>query len=123
MDAGASGYILKDDNKSIRKIGQIIETIHGGDVHFSQKVYRQLHKKLSKEPTLTQRQLQALSLCAAYPDDTSAELAIRLGVANSTFRNLLSRAYVSLGVRNRASAIAAARRQNLITPVEEELVF
>jgi len=119
MDAGASGYILKDDNTSIKNMGEVIQTIYGGDVHFSNLIYQQLFKKLAQEPTLTQRQLQALSLCAAYPDETTAELANRMEVANSTFRNLLSRSYFNLGVRNRTSAIAEARRQNLITPVKE----
>jgi len=75
-----------------------------------------MFKKLPKESTPTVRQLEVLSLCASYPDATSAELANRLGIANSTFRNLLSEAYLRLDVRNRTSAIAKARQLGLISP-------
>ena len=44
----------------------------------------------------------------------TAELADRLGVTNSTVRNLLAHAYVRLNVNNRA-AIAKAQQLSLIT--------
>jgi len=118
MDAGANGYLLKDDHAIIQELGNIVMSIAKGGIHLSQQAYQKLYKKLSKEPMLTARQLEVLSLCAAYPDETTAELAQRLEVANSTFRNLLSKAYITLGVRNRASAIIEARRMGLITPTE-----
>ena len=117
MEAGANGYILKDDHESIRNLAEIIQTIAKGDIHFSQKVYQQLSRKLPSGSTIPQRQLQAISLCAAYPDSTTAELAMQMGVANSTFRNLLSKTYLNLGVRNRTSAITEALRMGIIAPV------
>ncbi len=72
-------------------------------------------KHKAGDAPLTPRQQQALSLAAAYPDHTSAELALRLGVAQSTARNLLSGAYLRLGVRSRAAAVAKARHLGLIT--------
>jgi len=68
----------------------------------------------SEDSPLTARQLQALSLCAAYPDATTGELADMLGVAHSTLRNLLSEAYLRLDVRNRTAAIEQARKMGLI---------
>ena len=65
---------------------------------------------------LSPRQLEALSLCAAYPDWTSADVAEKMSVSNSTVRNLLSSAYLRLGVHSRPAAIAIARQQGLITP-------
>ncbi|MBU1660064.1 MAG: response regulator transcription factor [Chloroflexi bacterium] len=118
MEAGASGYLLKDDQASIQELGNIVMAIAKGGIHLSQQAYQKLYKKLSKESTLTARQLEALSLCAAYPDETTAELAKRLEVANSTFRNLLSKTYITLGVRNRTSAIAEARRMGVVNPIE-----
>ncbi|MBU1661915.1 MAG: response regulator transcription factor [Chloroflexi bacterium] len=118
MEAGASGYLLKDDQASIQELGNIVMAIAKGGIHLSQQVYQKLYKKLPKETTLTARQLEALSLCAAYPNETTAELAKRLEVANSTFRNLLSGVYIRLEVRSRAAAVAKARHLGLITPIE-----
>lgn len=116
MDAGASGYIFKDDIKTIEELGNVIQAVAKGGIHLSQYAYQQLFRKLPKDSTPTQRQLEALSLCASYPGATTAELATQLGIANSTMRNLLSEAYLRLDVRNKTSAIAKARHLGLITP-------
>jgi DNA-binding NarL/FixJ family response regulator len=116
VDAGASGYILKDDQAAIQKLGTIIQSVSEGGVYFSQPAYQVLLKRLPAEPLLTPRQLEALSYCAAYPEATAAELAGKMCVANSTMRNLLSKAYLRLGVSNRAAAVAKARNLGLITP-------
>ncbi len=116
MEAGASGYIFKDDRETVQNLGSVIEVVDQGGIHLSQQAYQQLFKKIPKESTPTRRQLEALSLCASHPDATTAELANRLGIANSTMRNLLSEAYLRLNVRSRTSAIAKARQLGLITP-------
>jgi len=118
MEAGASGYILKDDRETIQQLGAVIRTVANGGIHFSQQAYRQL-KKPHEDAELTARQLEALSLCAAYPDISTAELAQRLTIAHSTLRNLLSGAYTKLEVRTRTAAIGKARRLGLITPLEQ----
>ena len=118
MEGGASGYILKDDQKTIRELGSVILSIVSGGIYLSEKV-RNLYVKnrsaASEEP-LTGRQMEALSLCAAYPDHTTERLAQIMNVANSTVRNLLSGAYLRLGVNSRAAAIAKARQLGLIPP-------
>jgi len=58
--------------------------------------------------------MEILSICAAYPDVKTAELADRLGIAGSTLRNLLSGAYFRLDVRTRAAAIGRARQMGLL---------
>jgi len=118
MEAGASGYILKDDQSSIQDLGNVIISVAGGGIHFSQKahqLYAQYLSKTSKE-LLTVRQAEALSLSAAYPNDTTEDVARKMSVTNSTVRNLLSGAYVKLGVRSRTAAIIKARQLGLITP-------
>ena len=116
MEAGASGFILKNDQAAIRELGNIVRSIANGGIHFSKQPHQHLLKLISEESLLTVRQLQALSLCVAYPDATTDELAGRMGVANSTVRNLLSGAYLRLNVHNRTAAIAKARQLGLITP-------
>lgn len=118
MRAGASGYVLKEDRTGIEGLAGIITAAVRGDIYLSPEA-RQLWQRRStdaREP-LTQRQLDVLSLSAAYPDLSTAELALRLSIAPSTVRNLLSSAYLRLGVSSRAGAVAEARRRGLITPL------
>jgi two-component system nitrate/nitrite response regulator NarL len=119
MEAGASGYILKDDQASIQDLGNIVLSVAKGGIYFSQKGFFK-HSSSKNEELLTARQLQALSLCAAYPECLTEELAHRMGVSNSTVRNLLSGAYLRLSVHNRAAAIAKARELGIITPHEPQ---
>jgi DNA-binding CsgD family transcriptional regulator len=65
-------------------------------------------------PSLTPRQMEVLSLCAAYPEKPTAQLAKHLHIVDSTFRDHLTDIYLKLGVPNRAAAIAKARQLGLI---------
>jgi DNA-binding NarL/FixJ family response regulator len=115
MESGASGYILKDDQASVQELASVVLSVAGGGIYFSPKVHGMYVKHLSKEDELlTGRQLEVLSLSAAYPNNTTAELAKKMTVSNSTVRNLLSAAYLKLEVNNRAAAIAKARQMGLI---------
>lgn len=119
LEAGASGYLLKDDSAAIADLPAIIRLVNGGGIYLSEQARQVLAKRKTgpTEALLTQRQLAALSLGSAYPNETTAELARRLGVQNSTCRNLLSTAYLRLGVSNRAAAIAKAQQLGLIAVV------
>lgn len=114
VEAGAVGYILKNDSSKIQELGKWILSIVNGDPCFSEKILRVFPGRIS-EP-FTPRQLEALSLCAAYPNSKTAELAARMKIANSTLRNLLSTVYLKLGVQTRAAAIAKAKQMGIITP-------
>jgi DNA-binding NarL/FixJ family response regulator len=113
VDVGVSGYILKDDQGSIQELGKIVTMIASGGVYFSQSAYRDLRAG-AESTVLTSRQLEALSLCASYPDSATIVLSKQLGISGSTLRNLLSGAYLRLGVRTRAAAIAKAQQLGLI---------
>ena len=114
VKAGASGYILKDDRERIQDLGRWVVSVAGGGVCFSDRALKAFLN--TKDQQFTTRQLEALSLCAAYPNSKTAELAHKMKIANSTVRNLLSNAYVKLGVQTRAAAVAKARQMGLITP-------
>jgi two-component system nitrate/nitrite response regulator NarL len=119
MDAGASGYILKDDRATINDLGNVVLTIASGGVYFSQKAHQLFlsYQITQTGEALSARQLEALSLCAAYPGSLTTELAKEMAISNSTFRNLLSGAYIKLNVRTRAAAIAKAQNLGIITPL------
>ncbi len=63
---------------------------------------------------LTGRQLEVLSLSAAYPDLPTGVLAQKLSISSSTFRNLLSGAYLRLGVSTCTAAIVRANELGLL---------
>jgi two-component system response regulator DesR len=124
MDAGASGYILKEDLATLRDLENVIISVHNGGIHLSRKANDILLRGMDgNESLLSKRQLEALSLCLAFPDSTTAELAQKMSISNSTVRNLLSGAYLKLGVRSRNAAVTKARQQGLISPEAANLLL
>lgn len=119
MGLGAAGYILKDDRDSLDHLARVVRAVAAGDLHLSPLAARRWQDRHTRDDvSLTPRQLQVLSLCMAYPDATSQELANRLGISAVTLRNLMSNAYLRLKVRSRTAAVAEAQRRGLITPGE-----
>ena len=124
MDAGARGYIIKDDEPAILNLGQIATSLAAGGVYLSQQSFEALREKPGGPDDvemLTERQREVLSLCAANPGLTTERVAKQLGIADSTLRNLLSNSYKRLKVNNLTSAIIKARDLGLITPMEPRL--
>ncbi|MDA1330809.1 MAG: response regulator transcription factor [Chloroflexi bacterium] len=119
MDAGAKGYIVKDDTEEILKLADIVRSVAAGGIYFSKQSYRLITGSGEEDADfqiLTPRQVEALSLYAAQPNLTTADLAKLMNIAPSTLRNLLSEAYFRLKVNNRSAAIAKARQFGIITP-------
>jgi len=118
MEAGASGYILKEDQTTLKDLENVIASVNSGGIHLSRRANDAvLHGISEKEGTLlAKRQLEVLSLCLSYPDSSTADLARLMSISNSTVRNLLSGAYLKLGVHNRIAAVTKARQLGLITP-------
>lgn len=112
--SGVSGYIVKDDHRSIQQLGMVIEMIAQGETYFSPSLLPVVRTIGNEEPLLTSRQAEVLALCAAYPNETTAQLAERMHVAHSTVRNLLSGVYTKLGINNRTAAVARAQELGLI---------
>jgi len=118
IEAGASGYILKDDQAAFRELGNVVMSVAHGGIFFSKKahsLYMQADA-VNGSDLLTPRQMEVISLCAAYPDSSTSDLAQMMTVSNSTVRNLLSSLYLRLGVHSRTAAVEKAREMGLITP-------
>ena len=118
IEAGASGYILKDDLSAFRELGNVVLSVAHGGIYFSKKAHSLYLKSESPQngEGLTPRQLEVISLCAAYPDASTADLAQMMSISNSTVRNLLSSLYLRLGVHSRTAAVEKTREMGLITP-------
>lgn len=117
MEAGASGYILKDDQTSLRDLENVVALVFNGGIYLSRQVKNGLLKAggMGGESLLSKRQLEALSLCLSYPDSSTADLAKKMSISNSTVRNLLSGAYIKLDVHTRIAAVTKARQLGLIS--------
>jgi DNA-binding NarL/FixJ family response regulator len=118
MEAGASGYILKDDQATLRDLENVVASVFSGGIHLSRQANEALLKSgdAGSKTSLAKRQLEVLSLVLSYPDSSTAELASKMSISHSTVRNLLSGAYLKLGVRTRIAAVTKARQLGLISP-------
>ncbi|HUF00407.1 MAG TPA: response regulator transcription factor [Anaerolineales bacterium] len=118
IETGASGYILKDDQAAFRELGSIVLSVARGGIYFSKKAYHlyMLAETSKGGDLLTPRQTEVISLCAAYPDASTSDLAQMMSISNSTVRNLLSSLYLRLGVHSRTAAVEKAREMGLVTP-------
>jgi DNA-binding NarL/FixJ family response regulator len=119
LEAGTSGYILKDDYDSIRNLGNIVETLAYGGTYMSNRVRDIFFNGHLDDLQLTQRELEVLSICAAYPDDSTSDLAEKMEIANSTVRNFLHKIYIKLQVHGRAAAILKAQGIGLLPNLEQ----
>ncbi|MCL4846743.1 MAG: response regulator transcription factor [Acidobacteria bacterium] len=103
LDAGASGYLLKDAPSS--QLADAIRRVHQGG--------RAIDPELAAEAwtaeidPLTDRERQVLRLAA--DGQTSGEVAEALSLSEGTVRNYLSEAISKLGARNRVEAARIAR--------------
>lgn len=118
QQAGAVGYILKDDLASFDRLDEILLEIADGGIYYSPEAEKLISHPKEDIPKLTKRQSEILSYLASSPNLTTGELAEELNLAPSTIRNHLSDTYLRLGVNRLPSAISKARQLGLIAPEE-----
>jgi DNA-binding NarL/FixJ family response regulator len=112
--AGASGYILKDDSDSFRKLDEILIEIATHDsIYFSPFAAKVLSNP-GEIPTLSRRQMEVLSMLSSHSSLSTREMAEKLYIAPSTFRNHVSDIFLKLGVNSRTAAILRAKQLGLI---------
>jgi len=104
LDAGASGYLLKD--APAEKLADAIRGVHQGlrvvDPQLAQDAW-------TEADPLTDRERQVLR--ASEEGLASAEIARRLNLSEGTVRNYLSESIAKLGAANRIEAARLARQR------------
>lgn len=104
LDAGVSGYLLKDSPAAA--LADAIRRVHAG----GRAVDPELAAEAWTEPdTLTERERQVLRL--AGDGSSSADIGLELGLSEGTVRNYLSEAISKLGAANRVDAARIARQR------------
>jgi two-component system, NarL family, response regulator DesR len=105
MEAGASGFLVKDG--PVEELAAAIRRVLAGDRVVDPALAA---AALSVGPNpLTERERDVLS--AAVDGSTVADIAARLHLSESTVRNYLSAAIGKTGSRNRIEAVRVARQQ------------
>jgi DNA-binding NarL/FixJ family response regulator len=108
LQAGVSGYILKDDDY-VSKIEIILRDLVDGRVYLSTQVYQALVQEMQVESAgsgLSERELEILRL--AKRGLPNPQIAQSLHISPGTVRNHLSAVYRKLGVHSRHEALQIA---------------
>lgn len=104
LEAGASGYLLKDS--PAEQLANAVRRVHAG----GRVIDPELAAEAWSEPDpLTDRERQVLRM--AGEGQTSADIASALNLSEGTVRNYLSEAISKLGAGNRVEAARIAREK------------
>lgn len=115
MCAGADGYLLK--TSSIEQISEAIQEVDADGASMNPEIARKVLDTLTKqtkpsETTLTEREQDVLRFVVRGL--TKKEIARELSLSQHTVDSHLRKIYQKLHVNNRAGAVAAALRDNLV---------
>jgi two-component system, NarL family, response regulator DesR len=104
LDAGVSGYLLKD--APAEKLADALRTVHRGGRAIDPQLALEAW---SEADPLNDRERQVLRL--AGEGMSAGDIAARLSLSQGTVRNYLSEAIGKLGVANRIEAFRLARQK------------
>jgi DNA-binding NarL/FixJ family response regulator len=124
LQAGASGYVLKDD--TLETLASAIQAVAHGEIWLSSRITEQVIQRAlgetkapSKPPTiLTPREMEVLRLLALGLDNEA--IARNLTLTMRTVQNHVSTIYGKLGVDSRAEAILYAIRRGWVQIPQEK---
>jgi len=104
LDAGASGYLLKDSKSE--ELANAVRRVHAGLRAVTPELAREAW--VERDP-LSPRERQILRM--ASEGGTGGEIAAALGLSEGTVRNYLSDTIAKLGAKNRVDAARVAREK------------
>ncbi|NBE96107.1 response regulator transcription factor [Nonomuraea sp. KC401] len=112
MEAGASGYLLKDAPPE--ELARAVRATHAGETVLAPSAAGRLANDL-RRPTrgkLSKRELEVLRLVAGGATNKGAAAA--LFISEASVKTHLLHVYAKLDVRDRASAVAEAYRRGIL---------
>ncbi len=104
LDAGVSGYLLKDSPS--QTLAEAVRRVHAGGRAIAPELAAEAWGEVDP---LTERERQVLRF--AGDGATGAEIAQKLSLSEGTVRNYLSEAISKLGASNRTEAARIARQK------------
>ena len=114
LEAGASGFFSKSDANNT-EISEVVRTVYYSDLFISTSAAESSAKTYAHELGFSKRPLEALQLIADHPTASNAELAVMMGVTESTFSKHLTVAMKRTGTpKNRLAAVTIARVMGII---------
>lgn len=114
LQAGASGYLLKDSAPD--QIVSAVRRAARGELTVSNRIASVIAQQLARldEDRLSDREIAVLQEVAEGA--TNAQAATRLHISESTVRTYLRRVFTKLGVQDRTSAVMVALSRGFIRP-------
>ena len=109
IQAGASGYILKDAPAS--ELITAIQSVQKGERYIPPRVARQLAQRIGMDE-LTERESEILKLIAA--GTSNKEIAGQLGVSEGTVKAHVNHILNKLGASDRTHAVSIAIKKGLV---------
>ncbi|ANS80090.1 Hemoglobin-dependent two component system response regulator HrrA [Serinicoccus hydrothermalis] len=111
VEAGASGYLLKD--APLEELIAAIRAAAAGETALAPAIAgRLLARMRSPQPNLSARETEVLRLVANGA--TNNDIAARLHISDATVKSHLVHIYTKLGVSSRTAAVASARDSGLL---------
>ena len=111
VEAGASGYLLKD--APLEELLAAIRAAAAGETALAPAIAgRLLARMRSPQPNLSARETEVLRLVA--DGATNNDIAARLHISDATVKSHLVHIYTKLGVSSRTAAVASARDSGLL---------
>jgi DNA-binding NarL/FixJ family response regulator len=112
IEAGATGYLLKD--ASISALADAIRTAARGETVLAPPIAARLitHMRAPATANVTSRELEVLSLVSRGL--TNAEIGRELFIGEATVKTHLLRVFAKLGVNDRTAAVTAAIARGIL---------
>ncbi len=116
IEAGASGFLLKNTNKN--ELEKAIYTVFSGDTYFAEEFVVSVNKPVSNQNSvdvnLSQREKEILEyICKGF---SNAEIAKSLGLSQRTIDGHRSRLFEKTGAKNAPNLVLFAVKNGLVNP-------
>ena len=112
LEAGASGYVLKDAARD--ELVRAIRAAADGETVLAPSVAAKLVTRMLSPAALSRREIEVLDLVSV--GRTNAEIGRTLFISEATVKTHLMRAFGKLGVGDRTAAVTTAIQRGILQP-------